>query len=1679
MWRPPTPRLLTLCALATVMSGCFDTTLPPVPGPPKPGSISGRVVTSLPGRPGVVAVKNASIEVLGTGLSTKSDSNGFFLITGITSDAGQVLFRVDLNEDGKPELQKLLSLQALKAGADKQIALGDVVLSENATVRGLVLRDDVLTPSGHGGTTVFVPVGPYTTTTADDGSFVLAELPEGTISLAFFRAGYSPKGIDNVTISSGQELTLRTVKLLPETVVSPPAELKGRVVTAEGTIAVGASIVIENTSMPSANRTATTGADGTFDFADVTVGIYSVTASKAGSSNARLLNLLLTGGVTTLPDLVLGPGVVTGQGGGVGGGSGGGSGGGGGTGGGSGGGTGGGSGGGTGGGGGTQSDGGNTGGDAGTMPGQDAGAGTADGGKADAGPGGTAPAAPANVSATAANTAVTLSWSASAGATGYRIYWAAGTTVSKSSGAALPNVSSPYFHQGLTNATTYAYVVTAINAFGESAESAVATATPSASASTQPPAIAATRPEPDQTGVAPSAPIVIRATKLLDGKTATNSTITLVGDAGVVTTTVKAAGDTVTVTPSAALTAGAPYLVTISTGLKDASGLALTSGKSWEFTTGSAAPANLSAIVGNYVTTLQWDPVPGATQYAIARATTAGGPASVLSTSTGPSYTDSNAPTGTPYFYTVTAQTQLGVTAPSNEVQVITSPSKPPIPSTLTAWPGQTEVLLTWYQVGAATGYTLLRATSPAGPFTPVVTGYTNTSYLDTGRTADASVFYVVQTEVTNASGTTRSPFSVEASATPRSTSAPAPATFTATPGYAWARMSWAAVTGASGYVVYRADAPTSLPAQVAWVTSGTTLDQTLTNGTNYRYWVGAVTGDVIGDLAETNVTPLATLAPQPSVVNQPSPQVGAVTVNWSNYGGATSNILLRSTDRGGPYTQINTTYNDNTAVPGTIYYYVVRADNGSVQGQYSNEVTMAANSSATPAVPTSLAAQSSNAAVQVSWAPVANAAFYDVYLSTSSGGPYTTFGCRGAEPLETRCTLSATNETPIFIVVRANNGTTASAFSAEVPAMATALGPTAGIPRPSVSVTGGNSVLNVSWPVVVKATDYRVYRKTYTTDWSMLGSTTGNAWTDTGLTNGVAYKYAVQAINSVGPQLSPWDVTSYVTPSAQRPLRPQIIALTPYLDGVMVSWLPIAGATQYVVQAGFDPGKSIAAPVTNCYTSEPYETRCFMPLVNGTSYVLSMYARSPEGQSAFTDEMPVTANPSVPADTQPTVHTGNGELTVTAPLVSGAATYKLFRRSRTSDWAQVGSSAKPYFFEKLVNRVQYQYAMQAISSASVPGRWSMTGWFAAYAEAPSTPGGLKVSPGNGELLVSWLPVAGVTQYQVYSAPDVGGPFTYRGYTLEANETRLTLSATNGTPVAVTVIGISNGQNSDYAEPVVGTASSALPATPAPQLVPGNNAMYLVWSPISGATGYRVYRRSSTSDWARLIDLGSPRLTDYAVINGEQFRYAVEALNGAGASAWSPTPMRLVDDRLPTAPNDVTVQNGNASSQVFWSRVPGATSYTVYTAPSASGPYSGGCTSYGEYDTTCRISVTNGTGSWAVVVAANAVGVGVPSPELPVVGDASFPAATTAYAAAGTGAGTAHVTWYAVSGATSYRVYRRLDTSTFGKVADLGASATMWDDSGLTTGTVYTYSIEPVNAAGPGAWSSPAAVTAP
>ena len=88
-------------------------------------------------------------------------------------------------------------------------------------------------------------------------------------------------------------------------------------------------------------------------------------------------------------------------------------------------------------------------------------------------------AAPTGLTATAGDAQVALSWTASAGAISYNVYYSTSSAVSPSNGTQISGITATSTTvKSLTNGTTYYFIVTAVNSGGESAASATVSAMP-------------------------------------------------------------------------------------------------------------------------------------------------------------------------------------------------------------------------------------------------------------------------------------------------------------------------------------------------------------------------------------------------------------------------------------------------------------------------------------------------------------------------------------------------------------------------------------------------------------------------------------------------------------------------------------------------------------------------------------------------------------------------------------------------------------------------------------------------------------------------------------------------------------------------------------------------------------------------------------------------------------------------------------------------------------------------------------------------------------------------------------------------------------------------------------------------------------------------------------------------
>ncbi len=287
------------------------------------------------------------------------------------------------------------------------------------------------------------------------------------------------------------------------------------------------------------------------------------------------------------------------------------------------------------------------------------------------------------------------------------------------------------------------------------------------------------------------------------------------------------------------------------------------------------------------------------------------------------------------------------------------------------------------------------------------------------------------------------------------------------------------------------------------------------------------------------------------------------------------------------------------------------------------------------------------------------------------------------------------------------------------------------------------------------------------------------------------------------------------------------------------------------------------------------------------------------------------------PAPASVTVYPGANRNLVTWPVVPGAARYHILR-STTAGSGYVSlangltgavsgsdSGLATYSDTTAVNNTTYYYVVQSWNaqngfSANSP-QASGTPLPTLPTAAPATPKISVSGSGSHEVALSWSASPGADYYvvtrQALAENNVGGTYVLRTITLDDYVTGTTYKDTT----------VSDGKKYDYSVKAINAAGAsadsaavmARPLPPAPAAPAGLTAtalsptsVKLTWSPAANATGYVVYR-STTSDGpyvfpANFVNSGvRTSVTDKGVVASTTYYYRVTSVNAGAISTHS------------------------------------------------------------------------------------------------------------------------------------------------------------------------------------------------
>ena len=1088
------------------------------------------------------------------------------------------------------------------------------------------------------------------------------------------------------------------------------------------------------------------------------------------------------------------------------------------------------------------------------------------------------PVVPGNLTATAGDKEVDLSWSDpnDSTITKYQVRWKTtaslpfdDTTDSWSDVAGSGATTTTHKVTGLTNETGYTFQVRAVSPAGNGA-AASATATPKLAIPAAPGNLAATAGDTEvtltwtlptnasvldkvQVRYAPgtSVPSTTAWTDIPNSASAITHTVTGLTNSQQYAFQVRAvngAGES-----AASNTATATPLLSV----PDAPGNLAAAAGDTEVTLTWTLPTNASVLDKVQVRYAPGTSVPAATAWT-----------DIPNSASATTHTVTGLTNSQQYAFQVRAVNGAGESAASNTATATPLLSAPDAPTGLAATAGDTEVTLTWtlptnasvidkVQVRYAPGTSVPAATAwtdipnSASAITHTVTGLTNSQQ------------YAFQVRAVNGAG--ESAASNTATATPVLSVPDAPGNLAATAGDTEVTLTWTLPTNASvlDKVQVRYAPGTSVPSATAWTdipNSASAITHTvtgLTNSQQYAFQVRAVNG--AGESAASNT---ATATPLLSVPDAPGNLAATagdteVTLTWDLPTNAS--VLDKVQVRYAPGTSVPAATawtdipNSASAITHTVtgltnsqqYAFQVRAVNGAGESAASNTATATPLLSA-PDAPTGLAATAGDTEVTLTWTLPTNASVLDkvqVRYAPGTSVPAATAwtDIPNSASATTHTVTGLTNSQQYAFQVRAVNGAGESAASNTATATPLLSAPDA---PTGLAATAGDTEVTLTWTLPTNASVIDKVQVRYAPGTSVPAAT---AWTDipnsasaithtvTGLTNSQQYAFQVRAVNGAGESAA--SNTATATPLLSVPDAPGNLAAAAGDTEVTLTWtLPTNASVLDKVQVRYAPGTSV--PSTTAWTDIPNSasaiTHTVTGLTNSQQYAFQVRAVNGAGESAASNTAtatPLLSVPDAPGNLAATA--GDTEVTLTWTLPTNASVLDKVQvryapgtsvPSATA-WTDIPNSASAitHTVTGLTNSQQYAFQVRAVNGAGESAA-SNTATATPVLSVPDAPGNLAAAAGDTEVTLTWdLPTNAsvLDKVQVRYAPGTSVP----------SATAWTDIPNSASAITHTVTGLTNSQQYAFQVRAVngaGESAASNTATATPLLsvpdAPGNLA---------------------------------------------------------------------------------------------------------------------------------------------------------------------------------------------------------------------------------------------------------------
>ncbi len=392
---------------------------------------------------------------------------------------------------------------------------------------------------------------------------------------------------------------------------------------------------------------------------------------------------------------------------------------------------------------------------------------------------------------------------------------------------------------------------------------------------------------------------------------------------------------------------------------------------------------------------------------------------------------------------------------------------------------------------------------------------------------------------------------------------------------------------------------------------------------------------------------------------------------------------------------------------------------------------------------------------------------------------------------------------------------------------------------------------------------------------------------------------------------------------------------------GLTLTWNSVTGATKYEVLRKNAEGSwvSVGTTTKTSYTEENLDSL--------TSYTYTVRAVMVQDGMTYYGAYDSTGLTGTTLLAAPKLNAIKAVSTTSQRVrwnaVAGADGYKVYRIKSSGKKTLLGTTTKSYYTVKSrTTGTSYTYTVQSYytkNGQTVDGGYDPTG--VTKVCCPPTPTLSSAEcDANGKIVVSWKKVSNVTGYRLYRKT-AGGK--WKRITTTSKTSYTDTSVQDGTTYIYTV----KAYKTVSKKKIWGDDDSKgleckaeIPKTGTPKLssavCDSLGQITLTWKKVTGAEGYRVYRKSAGGKWKRIATLKGRKkvtLTDTGLTYGTEYIYTVKAYRTVlGKKVWSSSNKTGITCKVdaPAVTGVKASLQDDGTVKVRWSAASGVRGYRVY-----------------------------------------------------------------------------------------------------------------------------------------------------